>query len=103
MDFGTNPLSLLARIDNRRTPTENTVLIDHKGKIHQALWYVEKDTLTVSYGTSQIVTSLGQMSPATLARMILRVIVAGNPEARSSWRDGKGPDGGSSASSLNTV
>ena len=61
----------------RQVPAETPVMIEHKGKVHQGSYYVGRDTITVSYGTHQMVTSLGKMPPATLARMILREMVAG--------------------------
>ena len=81
MDFHTKRLlSRPARTRYRRAPSEIPVLIEHQGKICQGSYYVEGRTISVLYGTSQIVTLLGRMPPATLAKMILRAIAEGKPK-----------------------
>ena len=78
MDFDAKrPLSPPARMKFRRAPSEIPVLIEHQGKLCQGTYYIEAYTLSVLYGTSQIVTPLGKMPASTLAKMILREIAAG--------------------------
>ena len=61
----------------RATPAGTTVVIEHKGKVYQGAYHVERGLITVSYDNRQVVTKTGPMPPATLARMILREIVSG--------------------------
>ena len=77
--FGTKPLSPLARMKYRQAPSETLVMIDHQGKVYQGSYHIGRNTMTVSYGRRQMVTSLGKMPPVTMARMILREMVAGKP------------------------
>jgi hypothetical protein len=65
----------------RATPPETRISIDHKNKVYQATYFVEKGMVTVSYGTLKAVTQLGRMPPATLAKMMLRELVA-NPKSQ---------------------
>ena len=63
----------------RVTPPETRISIDHKNKVYQGGYFLERGMITVSYGTLQSVAQLGPIPPAMLARMMLRELVA-NPK-----------------------
>ena len=75
----TRPLFRLAQVKYRQSPPETAVMIDHKGKVFQGSYYTVGDVITVSYDKRQIAAPLGKMPPVTLARMMLREMVAGRP------------------------
>jgi hypothetical protein len=56
---------------------ETQIVIEHKRKVYQGSYIVEHGQITVSHGDRQMVTRLGPVPPATLARMILREMVSG--------------------------
>jgi hypothetical protein len=66
-------------MNHRVTHPETRISIEHKNKVYQARYFVEKGMVTVSYGTHKSVTRLGPMPPAMLAKMMLRELVA-NPK-----------------------
>jgi hypothetical protein len=55
------------------------VVIEHKGKVFQASFYVERGMITVSYGACKLAMQLDRIPAAMLARMMLREMVATNP------------------------
>lgn len=65
----------------RRVPTETPVMIEHNGKVYQGSYRIGKETITVSYGTHDLIAKLDRIPAATLAKMMLREIVAGRPKA----------------------
>ena len=67
---------------DRITPPATRISIEHKNKVYQATYIVEKGMVTVSYGMLKSAAQLGQMPPATLAKMMLRELVA-KPEKQS--------------------
>jgi hypothetical protein len=67
-------------------PPKTRISIEHKNKVYQATYFVEKGRIMVSYGTLKSVAKLGPMPPATLAKMMLRELVA-NPKKQATLSD----------------
>jgi hypothetical protein len=60
-------------------PRETPIMIDHNGKVFQGSYHIERDTITVSYETRRLVARLDRIPAPTLARMMLREMIAGKP------------------------